>query len=1059
MLETLVPKVQGVAPVRVRGAMPLHGAALACACLLASAARAPRGRSAPGDADGDGTDDLAELRRTNVGARAPLNKAGSVTLEQGATALPDKGTFQTLAVDEVYVKFIVAKANVSGPDAAVYFVNSTPMPNTCGSRRRCWAGPFPTRSVRGTCGGIVYHPNPVAPSGDVGTFRYTYEPYGAWPYQNVVRSHELLAASMPFLRNNLVYYPKTGPLPRNEEDKASYDASRVPVYLAEDLTGRSVFRPLNAAVGYGLLRVAARFRAGGDFAAPAAPIGSPGCVYRRAVDCATKAALPSGAKPVTGRALLACALLGALSTRTGAQAAQEAVSFSVGADDRVRIEVPSATDRYHVLYYRADDAATEYPVAIHPGEEGTVTLTEPLRAGSTGSYRVATFSNNAPGDADGDGADDLAELRRADPGDRAPLNRAETQPRRLGATAMPDLATFQELSHQGAATLVEAHLKDLEHLKFMVVNADGPDAAVYYMNSNTLEAHWYFGYEAFGWGPHETYNPQHMRGEIIYHPNLVAPSGEVGAFLFRYQPWDSWPFANVARSAELIARSMPFLRNNLVYGPGGGQAVARYEAEKASYDASRVPVYLDDDVAELSVFRPLNAAVGYGLLRVVDGERPTFRDVVILRRLPNELSAVAGVISLEPQTPLSHVNLRAVQDGVPNAYLGNALDDPAVAGLVGRYVRFEVSASSSRPFSWTDPATGETVERAGFSITEATAADVAAHHAARRPAAAQTPARNLTVTAHRALSAIAFADADAFGVKAANLAVLRAMALAEVEVPDGHAVPFHYYDAFMTHNGFHADVDALLADAGFRGSIAVRDAELKKLRRRIRNGAVPAWMETSLEALRASFPAGTSIRCRSSTNNEDLPGFSGAGLYDSVTHTPGEGALSKSVKQVFASLWNLRAFEEREFHRVDHKAAAMGVLMHPNFQREKSNGVAVSDDPVYGTEDTYYVNAQVGEELVTNPSSAAVPEELLLGAGTGDEFTTTVVARSNLVADGARVLGDAHVALLRAALGRIHAHFATLYAVDENEEFAMEIEFKVTASDRLAIKQARPWVY
>ena len=72
---------------------------------------------------------------------------------------------------------------------------------------------------------------------------------------------------------------------------------------------------------------------------------------------------------------------------------------------------------------------------------------------------------------------------------------------------------------------------------------------------------------------------------------------------------------------------------------------------------------LDGDLAR-SVFEPVNVAVGFGLLRVLaPGERPTFRDIAILRTLPNDLPTVGGVISLVPQTPLSHVNLRAVQDG------------------------------------------------------------------------------------------------------------------------------------------------------------------------------------------------------------------------------------------------------------------------------------------------------------------------------------------------------------------------------------------------------------
>ena len=506
-----------------------------------------------------------------------------------------------------------------------------------------------------------------------------------------------------------------------------------------------------------------------------------------------------------GRVALACACLVACA---GARAA-ETVSFSVGDDDRVRIEVPSASDRYHVLYYRADAAATEYPVAIHPGREGTVTLTEPLRVGSTGSYRVATFSNSAPGDADGDGTDDLVELGRANPGDRAPLNKAGSVRSDQGATAIPNLATFQSLSYYGPNRRSERHLEGVEYIKFLVLDVTQPDAALYFQNTNTYDAHYTFGRDVLGLTRRTTMPWPNMRGEIIYHPHLVAPNGEAGTFRYRFQSFDRWSFRWVARVHELLAASMPFLRNNAVYHPMP-RAMEKYWREKASYDASRVPVYLEGDLGR-SVFRPLNAAVGYGLLRVVDGERPTFRDIAILRRLPNELSAVAGVISLQRQTPLSHVNLRAVQDGVPNAYLGNALDDPAVAGLVGRYVRFEVSTDPELRFTWTD-ATGGTVERAGFSLTEASAADVAAHHAARRPAAAQTPARNLTVTAYRALSAIAFADADAFGVKAANLAVLRAMALADVEVPDGYAVPFHYYDAFMRHNGFYDDVDALLAD-------------------------------------------------------------------------------------------------------------------------------------------------------------------------------------------------------------------------------------------------------
>ena len=90
--------------------------------------------------------------------------------------------------------------------------------------------------------------------------------------------------------------------------------------------------------------------------------------------------------------------------------------------------------------------------------------------------------------------------------------------------------------------------------------------------------------------------------------------------------------------------------------------------------------------------------------------------------------------------------------------------------------------------------------------------------------------------------------------------------------------------------------------------------------------------------MHATYPEGQSLRYRSSTNNEDLPGFNGAGLYDSKTQNPDEtveDGIDKSLKGVFASLWTFRAFTERDFHRIDHTVAAMGVLVHPNYSNER----------------------------------------------------------------------------------------------------------------------------
>ena len=158
---------------------------------------------------------------------------------------------------------------------------------------------------------------------------------------------------------------------------------------------------------------------------------------------------------------------------------------------------------------------------------------------------------------------------------------------------------------------------------------------------------------------------------------------------------------------------------------------------------------------------------------------------------------------------------------------------------------------------------------------------------------------------------------------------------------------------------------------------------------------------------------------------------------------------------MFASLWTFRAFTEREFHRIDHLAAKMGVLVHPNYSDELANGVAVSFDPIYGRDEYYYVNTQLGEDLVTNPEAHSVPEELLLRS----LGNYTILATSNLVEPGQLLMSDDQLRQLRAHLEVIHDHFAGLYNPAPDDPFAMEIEFKITSDDILAIKQARPWVF
>ena len=601
-----------------------------------------------------------------------------------------------------------------------------------------------------------------------------------------------------------------------------------------------------------------------------------------------------------------------------------------------------------------------------------------------------------------------------------------------GAATIPDRETFEKLSYQGTEVRIDTQLIGIEFVKFQIENTHTQNPQLYFMNTETHRSHGSFmGAAGLGRGQGQ------MRGVLSYRPLSTAPNGEPGVYTFEFNPNDAFPFEEIKLAHDLLVAQMPILKNRLGYCPLWG-AIGIYNREKALYDAAEFPVYFEDDLYANIGYLPLNQAASYGQLRVLEmDERPSPRDIVICKTLPNEMPRVAGVITGVRQTPLSHVNLRAIQDKVPNAFIAEAWENTSIAPLIGKYVYYQVDAD-------------------GFEIREATRKEVETHFADLRPPKTQKPERDLSVTKILPLDAIGFTDAPRFGVKTANIATLRTFGFPEETVPNGFGVPFYFYDAFMKHNDFYAAAKTLLKDSEFQNNYDAREAGLKKFREHIKAGEMPAWMLGALSELQSAFPEGTPLRCRSSTNNEDLPGFSGAGLYDSYTHHSNEGHLSKSIKQVFASLWNFRAFEAREFYRIDHFTTAMGVLVHPNFANELANGVAVTDDVVYQTIGNYYLNTQVGEDLVTNPETQSVPEEILMDWWDSNNYR--VVTTSNRTTDGGRILSDAYLRELNGYLGIIHNKFSQLYGpVGRTRNFAMEIEFKITSDSKLSIKQARPW--
>ena len=459
---------------------------------------------------------------------------------------------------------------------------------------------------------------------------------------------------------------------------------------------------------------------------------------------------------LTSGATDAVAALGALAQQLCSGGGYDPTPTAVAVTS-IPIVVTSTTDDYFVLYVSHDVDGTEVdlPVLLKKGEACTTTLAENIEALPAERYRVEKYLIADPADVGGDDIDDITEFDSL--GSMNPLNRAAKIQFHHGTVAIPDRETFEQLSYQGNAVLIDRHLADLEFVKFFLYYTNTDRPAVHFMNTVTHRAHGNF-INATGWFP----LVWAMLGEIVYHPNVVAPDGSLGVYRFEFEPGDAYSFARVQYAYDVLAASMPLLENNLAYYPMPARALPKYRREQALYDNSRVNVLLEEDILPDVDFISLNQGTGYGLLRVMSREeRPNPRDVVIYESLPNDLPRVAGIITTVPQTPLSHVNLRALQDRIPNAFIRDALDDETIDSLIDSHVHY-------------------TVTQDGYTIRAATRAEVDAHYDASRPSAEQTPQRDLSVTEITPLSEVGFEDWTAFGVKAANVAVLGTLGF-----PDG----------------------------------------------------------------------------------------------------------------------------------------------------------------------------------------------------------------------------------------------------------------------------------
>jgi hypothetical protein len=490
---------------------------------------------------------------------------------------------------------------------------------------------------------------------------------------------------------------------------------------------------------------------------------------------------------------------------------------------------------------------------------------------------------------------------------------AQTGPRFL--PAVTSQAQFDSLS----VTYDQNTPYALPHILFVIDRKD--KNKIYYVNNKRYSFHKDFvngNYLSLESG-REFFENNYLKPNRRFILGTIAYQTPIKKWTYEFWEGDLIPADQIQLAGEIINKSffvpVAFKPNSL-------------KQDDSSRSLTGIARILQSDIAAEQAYQALNMAKGLGRIHIInkldDHVEIGFNEILVLDEVPIQLPPVAGIITSQPSTPLSHINLLAKGWGIPNAYIKNAKE--LLKQYDGWWVTFETTRENY------------TIKRADLNQLHEYERRLKERLNVLKPKFDLTETRLLNLSQQRKISSLAF------GGKSANLGEVMNAKLPGIVVPSGFAIPFHYYDDFIKSNNIDDEIFTLLNDQKFVHDPAYRREHLTTLREHIQKGKFDPDLEKEvLQKVAREYP-GKGLFVRSSSNSEDLPKFSGAGLYTTVPNVRGEKELVEAIKTVWASLWNFEAYEFRERANVDHSKIFMAVLLQEGINSE-SSGVMISTDP------------------------------------------------------------------------------------------------------------------
>ncbi len=529
-------------------------------------------------------------------------------------------------------------------------------------------------------------------------------------------------------------------------------------------------------------------------------------------------------------------------------------------------------------------------------------------------------------------------------------------------------------------------------------------------------------------------------GAVIFPPSLNNPTtetqrAEYGIQLVRQDPYSAEEIVslfNLVRSkVEATSATRAF------YFPAYEQ-IAEAQRNRVWLESQGVPVsgpdrWAQDNAVYASgwAFGRLKYCAGEAIDRAFSRGELLATDILLTDGVPAEIPILAGVLTLTPSTPNSHVAILSQTYGTPFAHLALEQDAAQAQSLIGRRVAVNASGSNS----------GWAVPKVRLFDLETELNDVLTSEilALKDPPILEFQPMQLFGAFSASTDNLTPDDIVFFGGKAANFGALRRSI--PQNAPVSLAFSFDLWNAFLdqslsTGRTLRAEIQVRLSKYTTYpvSDIQSLQDDLKGIRDLFKDDRVTTFTETCSQAVltalqdpRYGLDPLKKIRFRSSTNVEDSKNFTGAGLYSSYSgcladdldgdnQGPSqadpnwleERGVFYTIRRVFASFYNENAFLARLRHRVDESKVGMALLVHPSTPDpfELANGVATVRKTISGNYVTYnmVLVSQAGAVSVANAEGGAIPEEVEIYLTTGNPPSPFLVKQSNLVQLGATVL-------------------------------------------------------